>query len=85
MGKQLLGSVFPAGRAKASSEEPGKEPGIQGGSEKYKAKKMFRGYSEASRAGEVGWTEGEEELPGWLAPASSSQGLMGPSSYVPSS
>lgn len=39
---------------------------------------MSRGYSEVSRAGQVGWTEGEEELPNWLAPASSSQGLMTP-------
>lgn len=41
-------------------------------------RKTSRGYSEDSRAGEAGWTEGEEELPGWLAPASSPQGLTAP-------
>lgn len=40
---------------------------------------MSHGNSEASRAGEVGWKDGEEELPSWLVPASVSWGLMTPS------
>lgn len=39
---------------------------------------MSCGYSEASGAGEVGWTGGEEELSSWLAPASVSRGLTAP-------
>lgn len=40
---------------------------------------MSHGNSEASRAGEVGCKDGEEELPSWLAPASISWGLITPS------
>lgn len=46
---------------------------------KYKADKMSHGNSKASRAGEVDWKGGEEELPSGLAPASISSGLMTPS------
>lgn len=37
---------------------------------------MSHGHRQASRAGEVDWEEGGEELPRWLAPASISSGLM---------
>lgn len=47
--------------------------------QKYKAEKMSHGNSKASRAGEVDWKEGEEELPSGLAPASISSGLTTPS------
>lgn len=46
------------------------EPGIQGSRRSIRQRKMSHGNSKASRAKEVDW-KGEEELPSWLAPASS--------------
>lgn len=53
----MLGPVLPL-KSQGQLCRAQREPGIQGGSEKYKAKKTSCGYSEASRAREVGPTEG---------------------------
>lgn len=80
MGKQLLGPVFfPLEEPRPALQSLTRSQGSKEAVRNIRPRKTSRGYSEASRAGEVGWTEGEEELPGRLAPASSSQGLMAPS------
>lgn len=82
MGKQFLGPVlFVLEESKAaSSAEPGKEPGVQGGSEKYKAKKNVSWL----QRGLPGQPDGLDRRGGRAArPAGSSFQLLGPHSPLP--
>lgn len=80
MGKQLLGSVvFPPEEPRPALQRLARSQGSKEAVRSIRQRIMSRSYSAASGAGEAGWTEWEEELPGWLAPASSSQGLTAPS------
>lgn len=80
VGKQLLGPVFfPLEEPRPAPHGLARSQGSKEAVRSIRRRRMSRGYSEASGAGEVGRTVGEEELPGWLGPASSSQGLTAPS------